>query len=282
MPNCEITLFFENHEELHNRKAIINLASFFKQQGYKTIAMELHSKIDPKEDYKRTKELSEKAKAQDVEISPYIKVKLELYKKYFKNGFSFKHVDQDNEELKILENNFETLQKTLGYEINQYIINFPKKEFEQLKPQETRKKIFDMATHDEFILTLWKQAFNHDFTKSRDTIFAQKISDICEDTNAGIVGLFGYAHTGVIAELNKLGLNNVRSFSILEIPTNGKGIHAALLEHNLPVVINEIFRSSSTEVILSDKYTSNQLVKHLTQSILSGHTNDNFHDGETL
>ena len=134
---------------------------------------------------------------------------------------------------------------------------------EKINQLSIKKQItsYEQLTREKKVIEYWNSFLNSDHIKGRAKFFADQIDQLCQETNTGIIGIFGWILGDVIENLSALGYNNTQSFFILNPAQANEAstIDEIMLSYASELVYSQLF--PSTEIIELDQFSSSNALE---------------------
>lgn len=233
----KISIFFDDHRDTETLNFVHDLLPYFKEKGYKTIAVEETSEKSQRDILKRYKKAYKKIQSgEKQDFNSMIKDNYLFIKNAIKQDFSIKAIDVDRKAFYDLHKEWKVQSNKMTEKLYEYS---DKKSF--LSQEELLK--------EDYIIDLWVKNSKSDFVIKRDENFVKQIDKICQKTDAGIIAIIGSIHARVVDGLKDLNYNEINAFMTHENQEN-QDFDSLMYQHNPEVVKEELF--SSVNVIEAD------------------------------
>jgi len=236
---CDITLFFENHLYADSSKALISLLPNLNKQGFKALVLDENQDKTADEivDFYKTNNAM-MGNPDDFFKTSYLLIEAALKISFDLQGVDLIRTDYDKSEIRHAIDGAKRL-KT----INQCSLD---------------KKIdsYKAFVQEKCVIKSWNEFLASDHIHGRSAGFADQIDQLCQKTNASIIGVFGWIHGELTEILAELGYNQIVSFFLLnpEHIANPTTLDDVMLAYAPDRAYSQLF--SSTELIRVEQFSS--------------------------
>jgi hypothetical protein len=138
--------------------------------------------------------------------------------------------------------------------------------------KEVAAKLMHLLCNDPEVMFEFKKMSQTNFISKRDMNFANRIDQVCQASNQGLIAFIGFAHLrGVENRLAELGYTNFESYFMPELHNakNSKEVSINLIIHNIDGITREII--PNTRIIPCIKKVDD-LVEQIRPMIFRGST----------